>query len=55
MKTLLLLPVLFLFGCSAGTPLANYNATVASRSDSLSGYSKDSGAGGRYTHTVTYR
>lgn len=61
MKTLSLLvancALVLLTGCAGpADALAQYNSTVASRSDSLSGYSKDSGsAGAAYTHTVNYR
>lgn len=48
---ILILSVMFT-GCA---PVAAYNATVAARQDSLSGYSKDGAYGGQYTHRVEYR
>lgn len=49
MKKLLWLLPLLVSAC------AEYNSHVASRSDTLSGFSKDSNVGGALTHTVTYR
>lgn len=48
---------LWVSGCSTSlaSSLAAYNSHVAARSDSISGYSKDSSVGGAYTHTVQYR
>lgn len=53
MKTILLLVIACnLCTCAA---LSEYNSHVAAREDSLSGYTKNGGGGGAFTHRVEYR
>lgn len=47
--------ILLAMAAPSCAPIAAYNATVAARSDSLSGYTKDGASGAAWIHRVEYR